>query len=152
MASGRCARAASRASKPEWAVRTSWPAWRKTTWSERAAVLFRAAAIMRLRRDELAALEVFEAGKPIAEADADVCEAIDFCEYYGRQALRLGAGAVVQSPPGECNAYRYQPRGVGCTFASIGHGPRSRCHQTTCPLLASTTRFTPASRAASRTW
>jgi RHH-type proline utilization regulon transcriptional repressor/proline dehydrogenase/delta 1-pyrroline-5-carboxylate dehydrogenase len=41
----------------------AWPAWRKTTWSERAAVLFRAAAIMRLRRDELAALEVFEAGQ-----------------------------------------------------------------------------------------
>jgi RHH-type proline utilization regulon transcriptional repressor/proline dehydrogenase/delta 1-pyrroline-5-carboxylate dehydrogenase len=56
-------------------------------------------------------------GKPIAEADADVCEAIDFCEYYGRQALHLGAGAVVQSPPGERNAYRYQPRGVGVVIA-----------------------------------
>ena len=36
---------------------------------------------------------MFEAGKPIAEADADVCEAIDFCEYYGRAALALAAGA-----------------------------------------------------------
>ena len=71
--------------------------------SERAAVLFRAAAWMRDRRPELAALEVFEAGKPWDQADADVCEAIDFCEYYGREMLRLDAAAPVQSPPGERN-------------------------------------------------
>jgi len=46
-----------------------------------------------------------------------VCEAIDFCEYYGRAALRLGAGAPVLSPPGETNVYRYQPRGVGVVIA-----------------------------------
>ena len=57
---------------------------------------------MRDRRDELAALEVFEAGKPWAEADADVCEAIDFCEYYGREMLAARrAAAPSQSPPGE---------------------------------------------------
>jgi RHH-type proline utilization regulon transcriptional repressor/proline dehydrogenase/delta 1-pyrroline-5-carboxylate dehydrogenase len=109
--------------RPDDAVRAidiaarAWPAWRATPWRDRAAVLFRAAAIMRVRRDELAALEVFEAGKPIPEADADVCEAIDFCEYYGREALRLAAGAPVASPPGETNAYRYQPRGVGVVVA-----------------------------------
>jgi RHH-type transcriptional regulator, proline utilization regulon repressor / proline dehydrogenase / delta 1-pyrroline-5-carboxylate dehydrogenase len=108
---------------PEEAVRAidiaarAWPAWRDTDWGERGAVLFRAAALLRHRRDELAALEVFEAGKPIPEADADVCEAIDFCEYYGRQALRLGAGASVDSPPGETNVYLYQPRGVGVVIA-----------------------------------
>ena len=46
---------------------------------------------MRERRDELAALECFEAAKPWDQADADVCEAIDFCEYYGREVLRLDA-------------------------------------------------------------
>jgi RHH-type transcriptional regulator, proline utilization regulon repressor / proline dehydrogenase / delta 1-pyrroline-5-carboxylate dehydrogenase len=95
----------------------AWPAWRATSWRDRAAALFRAAAIMRRRRGELVALEVFEAGKPIPEADADVCEAIDFCEYYGREALRLSAGAPVESPPGETNAYQYQPRGVGAVIA-----------------------------------
>ena len=60
--------------------------------AERAAVLFRAAEWLRARRDELAALEVFEAGKPWDQADGDVCEAIDFCEYYGREMLRLDAG------------------------------------------------------------
>src|SRR5438128_9855725 len=95
----------------------AWPAWRATPWAGRAAVLFRAAAIMRRRRAELAALEVFEAGKPIPEADADVCEAIDFCEYYGREALRLGAGTSVGQAPGESNSYSYTPRGIGVVIS-----------------------------------
>ncbi len=99
------------------AARRAWPAWAATPWPARAAVLFRAAAIMRQRRDELAALEVFEAGKPQPEADADVCEAIDFCEYYGRVALRLGAGVPLLQAPGETNAYRYRPRGIGAVIA-----------------------------------
>ena len=35
-------------------------------------------------------LEVFEAGKPWAEADADTAEAIDFLEFYAREAYRWG--------------------------------------------------------------
>jgi RHH-type proline utilization regulon transcriptional repressor/proline dehydrogenase/delta 1-pyrroline-5-carboxylate dehydrogenase len=95
----------------------AWSDWRRTPASERASVLFRAAAWMRERRRDLAALEVFEAGKPWKEADADVCEAIDFCEYYGREVLRLARGGAVQSPPGEANALQYRPRGVGAVIA-----------------------------------
>jgi len=83
-----------------------WPAHR------RVDVLFGAADWLRGRRFELAALEVFEAGKPWDQADADITEAIDFCEYYGREAMRLAAGGAVQSPPGERNELRYRPKGV----------------------------------------
>ena len=93
------------------------PAGGDTPVGERAAVLFRAAEWMRARRPELAALEVLEAGKPWAEADADVCEAIDFCEYYGRQMRRLDRGGEVDSPPGEANALRYEARGVGVVIS-----------------------------------
>ncbi len=93
------------------------PAWRASSWERRAGVLFRAAEILRRRRADLAALEVFEAGKPVPEADADVAEAIDFFEYYGREALRLGAGASIGQAAGEINAYRYHPRGVGAVIA-----------------------------------
>jgi len=72
---------------------------------------------MRSRRAELGALEVYEAGKPWAEADADVGEAIDFCEYYGREAIRIDEGGAVQSPPGEHNSLRYQARGIGVVIA-----------------------------------
>jgi RHH-type proline utilization regulon transcriptional repressor/proline dehydrogenase/delta 1-pyrroline-5-carboxylate dehydrogenase len=80
-------------------------------------VLFRAAAWLRSRRVELAALEVLEAGKPWEEADADVAEAVDFCEYYGREMLRLGAGGAVQSPPGERNALHYRGKGVAAVIS-----------------------------------
>lgn len=93
--------------------------WRSTPGRHRAAVLFRAAAWMRQRRAEIAALECYEAGKPWDQADADVCEAIDFCEYYGREMLRLDAGAAtfVQSPPGEANRLLYQGKGVAAVIA-----------------------------------
>jgi RHH-type proline utilization regulon transcriptional repressor/proline dehydrogenase/delta 1-pyrroline-5-carboxylate dehydrogenase len=94
------------------AGQSAFAEWSQAGAGDRAAVLFGAAADLRKRRHELAALEVFEAGKPWAEADADVCEAIDFCEYYGREALRLAAGGLVQSPPGERNRLTYQARGV----------------------------------------
>ena len=99
------------------AADAAWPAWRATPPDARAAVLFRAAAWMRERRAELGALEVSEAGKPWAEADADVCEAIDFCEYYGREMRRMAQGGVVQSPPGEDNRLLYQPRGIVAVIA-----------------------------------
>jgi RHH-type transcriptional regulator, proline utilization regulon repressor / proline dehydrogenase / delta 1-pyrroline-5-carboxylate dehydrogenase len=94
-------------------------AWRRTPATERAAVLFRAAEWLRARRPEIAAVEVFEAGKPWDQADADVCEAIDFCEYYGREVLRLEATADerVQSPPGEANRLTYQGKGVAAIIA-----------------------------------
>ncbi|MEA2404584.1 MAG: RHH-type transcriptional regulator, proline utilization regulon repressor / proline dehydrogenase, partial [Thermoleophilaceae bacterium] len=58
--------------------------WSRLPAAERAAVMLRGAEELRRRRLELAALQVRECAKPWAEADADVCEAIDFVEYYAR--------------------------------------------------------------------
>ncbi|MBW3668929.1 MAG: proline dehydrogenase family protein [Actinobacteria bacterium] len=110
--------------------------WRETPASERAAVLFRAAAWMRARRNELAALMLFEAGKPWKEADADVCEAIDFCEYYGREMLHLDAGGRVASPPGESNVLRYQGKGVGVVIAPWNFPLAIPCGMTVAALVA----------------
>lgn len=91
--------------------------WGRTSAVERGRILRGAAQWMRERRDELSARQVFEAGKPWAEADADICEAIDFLEYYARQAVLLERGGPVQSPPGEANSLRYRPRGVTVVIA-----------------------------------
>ncbi len=91
--------------------------WAALPVEARAEVAFNAAAWMRERRDHLAALMIFEAAKPWTEADGDVCEAIDFCEYYGREALRLAKGGRVQSPPGEANTMEYRPKGVGVVIS-----------------------------------
>ncbi|MDE3087555.1 MAG: aldehyde dehydrogenase family protein, partial [Acidobacteriota bacterium] len=63
------------------------------------------------------ALEVREVGKDWADADADVCEAVDYCEYYARRILELDLGGEVQSPPGERNRLRYRGRGVCAVVA-----------------------------------
>jgi RHH-type proline utilization regulon transcriptional repressor/proline dehydrogenase/delta 1-pyrroline-5-carboxylate dehydrogenase len=86
--------------------------WSSRSGDERAAVLQRAAGLMRERRLELAALAVLEAGKPWPEADADVCEAIDFLEYYAAGVLALEQGRPLVQLPGERNTLRYFPRGV----------------------------------------
>jgi RHH-type proline utilization regulon transcriptional repressor/proline dehydrogenase/delta 1-pyrroline-5-carboxylate dehydrogenase len=99
------------------AAAAAFPEWRARSWDERAQVLVRAADIMRGRRLELAALAVRECAKPWAEADGDVCEAIDFLEYYARQALELGNGAQLLQVPGERNTMRYEPRGVAVVIA-----------------------------------
>jgi RHH-type transcriptional regulator, proline utilization regulon repressor / proline dehydrogenase / delta 1-pyrroline-5-carboxylate dehydrogenase len=91
--------------------------WRDTPAIERADILFKAAEAMRAQRFELAALEVMEAGKPWREADADVCEAIDFLEYYGREMLRLSEVWQLSDVPGESDLYFYEPRGVAVVVA-----------------------------------
>ncbi|MBI5105867.1 MAG: aldehyde dehydrogenase family protein [Solirubrobacterales bacterium] len=87
-------------------------AWRRVPARERAEVLVRAAAWMRERREKLAALCVRETAKPWAEADADICEAIDFLEFYARGAIALDRGHHLFQVPGERNDLRYLPRGV----------------------------------------
>ncbi|HEY2259853.1 MAG TPA: aldehyde dehydrogenase family protein, partial [Solirubrobacteraceae bacterium] len=87
-------------------------AWRAAGAQERAGALIAAAAWMRERRLELAALEVRECAKPWVEADADVCEAIDFLEYYARAAIELGRGRELLQVPGERNQLSYVPRGI----------------------------------------
>jgi RHH-type transcriptional regulator, proline utilization regulon repressor / proline dehydrogenase / delta 1-pyrroline-5-carboxylate dehydrogenase len=99
------------------AATEAFPAWRDRTAAERAAVLVGAAAVIRERRLELAALQVRECAKPWAEADADVCEAIDFLEYYAREAVRLADGPPLLQAPGERNTMRYEPRGVVAVIA-----------------------------------
>ncbi len=86
--------------------------WREVPASDRAVALTRAAAWMRERRLQLAALQVRECAKPWPEADADVCEAIDFLEYYARGAIELEKGRPVIQVSGERNELRYVPRGI----------------------------------------
>ncbi len=99
------------------AARQAFPRWAAVPPKERADLLFRAAALLREQRGELAAWEVYEAGKPWQEADADVAEAIDYLEYYGREMLRLGTPQRLGNLPGEINEYVYQPRGVAVVIA-----------------------------------
>lgn len=91
--------------------------WREVPPRQRAEFLFKAASVARRDRYRLAALQVFEVGKSWSEADADVCEAIDFLEYYGREMIRIGAARRLGNVPGELSHLFYEPRGVGVVIA-----------------------------------
>jgi RHH-type transcriptional regulator, proline utilization regulon repressor / proline dehydrogenase / delta 1-pyrroline-5-carboxylate dehydrogenase len=99
------------------AARGAQPAWAATGARTRAAALIGAAAVLRSRRVELAALAVRECAKPWREADADVCEAIDFLEYYAREAIALEQQPALIQPPGERNALEYRPRGIAAVIS-----------------------------------
>jgi RHH-type proline utilization regulon transcriptional repressor/proline dehydrogenase/delta 1-pyrroline-5-carboxylate dehydrogenase len=99
------------------AAREAQAGWSRRPPGDRADVLFRAASVARRRRAELAAWQVREVGKSWLEADADVAEAIDYLEYYGREMIRLGKAARLGDCPGEENLYLYRPRGVGLVIA-----------------------------------
>lgn len=90
-----------------------FPRWASTPVPERAAILRRAAAILRRRKMEFDAWLVFEAGKTWPEAEADVSEAIDFCEYYALLAERLASPEPLVQLPGERDELRYIPLGAG---------------------------------------
>lgn len=98
------------------AAKAAFEGWRDTPVPQRAALLKRVAEGFRRRRWELAAWIVVEVGKPWREADADVAEAIDFCEYYALEMERLDHPQE-RNVPGEENRYFYEPRGVAVVIA-----------------------------------
>jgi 1-pyrroline-5-carboxylate dehydrogenase len=95
------------------AAEAAFAGWSRLPMEHRARCLVKLAAVMRRRKAELSAWETFEAGKNWREADADVAEAIDFCEYYAREALRLAAPLPTYDYPGEENTTFLFPMGVG---------------------------------------
>ncbi len=98
------------------AARRGFQEWSRVDVNYRAEYLELMAREMRQRRYELAAWQVYEVGKPWAEADADVAEAIDFCMYYAQEMRRLDAPRAFDVP-GEENRYFHRPRGVAVVIA-----------------------------------
>ncbi len=90
--------------------------WKHTPADQRAELLFRAAAIMRERKHELSAWMIHEVAKTWAEADGDTAEAIDFCEFYGREMLRYAGEQPLVHVKGEQNELDYIPLGVGAVI------------------------------------
>ena len=98
------------------AVEAAWqyfPPWSRVPAADRIGMTLEAARILRRRKLEFDAWLVYEAGKTWPEAEADVSEAIDFCEYYAREMERLAAPQPVVQLPGEHDQMIYIPLGVG---------------------------------------
>jgi len=94
----------------------AFTSWSQTSVEERASLLFRVGDLLRERKHEFSAWMIFEVSKNWAEADGDVGETIDFCEYYGRLALRLAKAEPELQLPGEHDTLRYIALGVGAVI------------------------------------
>jgi 1-pyrroline-5-carboxylate dehydrogenase len=94
----------------------AFESWSRTAVETRASLLLNAAEIIRSRKFEFCAWLTYEAGKNWAEADADTGEAIDFLEFYAREALRLATAQPAIQYPGEHDELLYIPLGVGAVL------------------------------------
>ena len=90
--------------------------WKYSTVEERTNLLFRVSHLLRERKFELMAWMVFEVGKNWPEADGDIAELIDFCDFYALEALRLAKAEAPVQLPGERDSLRYIPLGVGAVI------------------------------------
>jgi 1-pyrroline-5-carboxylate dehydrogenase len=134
------------------AIEAAWErfqTWQYTSAHERAGILFQAAHLLRQRRFYFNALMIYEVGKSWVEADADTAEAIDFLEFYGREALRLGGPQPLVPSAGEQNHLRYIPLGVGAVIPPWNFACAIMVGLTSSALVAgNTVVLKPASTAA----
>ena len=117
----------------------AWPGWRDRAVRERAELLETLADRLEKDRYDLAALQIFEEGKPWREADGDVTEAIDFCRYYARRALVELSSRVQDVRPGESNELLYEGRGVAVVIAPWNFPMAILCGMAAATLVAGNT-------------
>ena len=131
------------------AAREAFHKWSFTPFEQRARLLERVATIMDQRRYELCALEVYEVGKPWAEADGDIREAIDFCLFYAHQMRRHGRPHLTQHVLGEESYLHYWPRGVALVIAPWNFPMAILCGMVSAALVTgNTVIMKPAEQAA----
>ena len=131
------------------AARQAFAKWSRTPFEQRAQLLERVASIMDRRRYELSALEVFEVGKPWAEADGDIREAMDFCLFYAQQMRLLGPPRLTQHVQGEESYQHYLPRGVALVIAPWNFPMAILCGMVSAALVTgNTVIMKPAEQAA----
>jgi len=127
--------------------------WSKVDPNARSRYLLRAAELLRQRKFEFAAWQVFEVSKSWAEADGDVAEAIDFLEFYAREMMRLSGPQLVHSYPGEENNLYYIPLGVAVVIPPWNFPGAIMIGMTTAAIVAgNTVVLKPASTAPTVAW
>ncbi|HPQ69689.1 MAG TPA: NAD-dependent succinate-semialdehyde dehydrogenase [bacterium] len=91
-------------------ARDAFHAWRETTFAERAAVVRRAAALLREQASAHALLMTLEMGKPIGQARAEIEKCAWVCEYYAEHAERFLASRQIDTDA-QYSGVRYDPLG-----------------------------------------
>src|SRR5580704_3955827 len=117
----------------------AFESWKNAAVQERAGLVIRTAEIIRKRKPEFNAWMVLETGKNWDEAEADTCEAIDFCEFYARLALHLAEAEPAVQLPGERDMLRYIPLGVGAVISPWNFPLAIMCGMTVASVVCGNT-------------
>jgi len=96
------------------AAKAGFKDWDNTPGEKRAEILEAIADLFEENRAELMALCVYEAGKTVPDALAELREAVDFCRYYALQGRKLfpEGGQILDGPTGEKNILHMGGRGA----------------------------------------
>ncbi|HWJ94206.1 MAG TPA: NAD-dependent succinate-semialdehyde dehydrogenase, partial [Telluria sp.] len=117
------------------AAAAAWPAWRKKTAKERAAILRKWNDLMLENADDLALLMTAEQGKPLAESKGEIAYAASFLEWFGEEAKRV-AGDTLASPwPDRRIVVTKEPIGV-CAAITPWNFPAAMITRKVGPALA----------------
>jgi succinate-semialdehyde dehydrogenase / glutarate-semialdehyde dehydrogenase len=94
------------------AAARAFPAWRRKTAKERAAIMRRWFELMLANQEDLARLMTTEQGKPLAESKGEVAYAASFLEWFGEEAKRVYGDTIPQQQPDKRLLVVKEPIGV----------------------------------------
>jgi succinate-semialdehyde dehydrogenase / glutarate-semialdehyde dehydrogenase len=92
--------------------------WRRTSPWERAAVLRKAADLIRAREQDIGRLMSQETGKPLAQACGETRDAADQFDWYAGEAQRIYGHSIESRVPEVRMQVRYEPVGVVAAFSA----------------------------------
>jgi aminobutyraldehyde dehydrogenase len=99
------------------AAAAAFDGWRRTVPKERGAALFRLAAAIEERVEELTELESLDVGKPLAAARPEIVSAADKYRLYAGAGRAMGTVAAGEYKPGITSFARREPIGVVAALA-----------------------------------
>ncbi|AXA93188.1 NADP-dependent succinate-semialdehyde dehydrogenase [Massilia sp. YMA4] len=117
------------------AANAAWPAWRKKTAKERAAVLRKWYDLIMANADDLALLMTTEQGKPLAEAKGEVVFGASFIEWFAEEAKRVHGDTLASPWPDRRLIVTKEPIGV-CAAITPWNFPLAMITRKVGPALA----------------
>ncbi|TDY16812.1 succinate-semialdehyde dehydrogenase/glutarate-semialdehyde dehydrogenase [Paraburkholderia sp. BL6665CI2N2] len=117
------------------AANTAWPAWRKKTAKERAAIMRRWFELMIENADDLAFILTTEQGKPLAEAKGEILYAASFIEWFGEEGKRIAGDTLASTAQDKRILVTKEPIGV-CVAITPWNFPAAMITRKVGPALA----------------
>ena len=116
-----------------------FPEWKAGSPQKRISCLRKLASLLQKKEFELSSLQVFEVGKTWREAQADVSEAIDFCNYYAESYEKLIRLQKTDRVAGEDSFLHYEAIGPTAVIAPWNFPLAILTGMTVAPLVCGNT-------------